>query len=154
LRGPVFLVCGLTLAVMLTACGASKIRDASTPQAQQCKEVLQARLTNAFATIDAAPDQTAANAAIANALAGPTPEECIGISDDLGAKLMNQLVADADGRYQADVDPLGKLATPSSAAPTQGPSDAPTETPSVAPGEEPTPTPPATLTNSQADTPD
>jgi NaMN:DMB phosphoribosyltransferase len=131
---------GFTLVLTLTACGTSKIHDASTPQAQQCKEVLQARLNNAFATIDAAPDPTAANAAIANALAGATPEECTGISDDLGAKLMNQLVAEAAGRYRANVNALGTLPPPGSTAPTGEPSPAPTEEPTATPTSSPTDT--------------
>jgi hypothetical protein len=158
LRWPVVAVSGLILALTLTACGAQKTGDASNPLAQQCKAVLEARLNVAFPSVDAAPDQNAANLAIANALAGPQPKECTNVSDTLGAKLMNQIVAAADGRYQADAGALAALPTPGAAAPTEGPGAAPTDTPSASVTDQPSPAPTAeataTPTTSPTDAPD
>jgi hypothetical protein len=147
LRGPVVLVRGFILALMLAACGDEKVGDGSDPAALQCRAALEARINGAFATIDAAPDPTAANAAIATSLAGPKPGECTDVSDDLGAKLLNQLADAAAARYRSGSSSApGSLPTPGSIPPTNRPGPSPSQTPSASVVEEPGPAPVDTST--------
>jgi hypothetical protein len=118
----------LALLTGLTACGASTINDAADPQARKCKAALEIRLDGADAAAAGAPSETAAQAAIANSMAGPKPKECEHISDALGARLLNELATEATGRAaaarQSFLDGLGK-AVGGTAGPTAGPSDQP-----------------------------
>jgi hypothetical protein len=83
------------LTLTLPACHNSKITDANDPQAHKCKAVLASRIDAADVAANSATDPRSAQAAIANALAGPKPKECADVSDALGAELLNQLAGEA-----------------------------------------------------------
>ena len=114
----------LALLTGLAACGASTINDAADPQARKCKAALEIRLAAANTAAASAASETAAQAAIANSMAGPKPKECAHISDALGARLLNELATEATGRAaaarQSFLDGLSKAA--GTAGPTAGPS--------------------------------
>jgi hypothetical protein len=113
---------GLVLTLTLTGCHDSKITDATDPQAQKCKAVLASRINAANVAANSTSGAGSAQAAIANSLAGPKPKECDNVSDELGAKLLNQLAAEATARAAASSGPLDKLRQAvASAAPSESP---------------------------------
>jgi hypothetical protein len=105
------------LAVTVAGCGGAN--DSADPAAVTCRAALQARVDAGFPAIQSADDPVAANALIANSLAGPKPEACAGISDQLGVKLLNELAGAAAARYRAGV--AGRASTSPSGTPEATP---------------------------------